>query len=339
MNKKNNFLDRLEDFINDYLPNVKGLSFNTIRSYKNTFRLFIKFLENKHNIKPTNIEFKNLNLEIISEFLKWLEDERKCTPSTRNQRLAALSSFSVYAQSRDFDASSVFRNSIVKVPKKKTVNKKKSYFTKEEIKILLSLPDERYETGLRNKILLSFMYATGARAQEICDLKVKDINFNVSPVSVTILGKGLKRRIISIPSKASNMIYSYLKHKRLLDKPDRHIFSSQTHEQMTISCIEEIYKKYITIAKEKHPKLFPLDNYSPHSMRHTTACHMIEMNIPLIVIKNFLGHSSITTTEVYIEITQSTINKSIEDWNEKWFGTSLKNKTNNSKDSSIAFLN
>ena len=338
MSKQIGLLDRLEDFINNYLPNVKGLSPNTVRSYKDTFRLLIIYFEENKNISCKKMAFSDLNVENIQEFLKWLEEERGCSSSTRNQRLAALSSFSVYAQNMDFDAASVFRSAVIRIPKKKSINKKKSYFTVEEVRILLALPDDNYETGLRNKVLLSLMYATGARAQEICDLKVKDFNFNVKPVTVSILGKGSKRRQISIPEKAGTIIWKYIRHRKIDDKPESFIFSSQTHEKMSVSCVEEIFKKYISEAKKLHPNLFKMDNYSPHSMRHTTATHMVEMGIPLIVIKNFLGHSSITTTEVYIEIAQNTIDKNVREWNEKWFGPSVKANKKNDKDNIPSFL-
>ena len=338
MSKQIGLLDRLEDFINDYLPNVKGLSANTVKSYKDTFRLMIIYFEDKKSIPCKKLAFIDLNVENIKEFLKWLEEDRSCSSSTRNQRLAALSSFSVYAQNMDFDAASVYRSAVIKIPKKKSINKKKSYFTVEEVRILLALPDDNYETGLRNKVLLSLMYATGARAQEICDLKVKDFNFNVKPVTVSILGKGCKRRQISIPDKAGIIIYKYIRHRKIDDKPDSFIFSSQTHEKMSVSCIEEIFKKYIKEAKELHPDLFKMESYSPHSMRHTTATHMVEMGIPLVVIKNFLGHSSITTTEVYIEIAQNTIDKNVREWNKKWFGPSVKADKKNDKNDIPSFL-
>ena len=96
MSKQICLLDRLEDFINDYLPNVKGLSANTVKSYKDTFRLLIIYFEDKKDIPCKKLAFINLNVENIKEFLKWLEEDRSCSSSTRNQRLAALSSFSVY---------------------------------------------------------------------------------------------------------------------------------------------------------------------------------------------------------------------------------------------------
>lgn len=100
---------------------------------------------------------------------------------------------------------------------------------------------------------------------------------------------------------------------------NRYIFSSQTHEHMTVSCIEEIYKKYVAEAREQHPEMFLQSKYTPHTMRHTTATHMLEAGVPLMAIKNFLGHVSVATTERYAELSQTTTDKHIREWNRRWF--------------------
>ena len=143
------------------------------------------------------------------------------------------------------------------------------------------------------------MYATGTRAQEACDLTVKSVNFRSTGTTIDIVGKGSKARRIRIPDTCASMLKKYIKHCRIETEPDRHIFSSQTHEHMTISCVEEIYKKYIKLAKEKMPNLFKEEHYSPHSMRHTTGQHMLEAGVPIMVIKAFLGHASVQTTQIY----------------------------------------
>ena len=114
------------------------------------------------------------------------------------------------------------------------------------------------------------------------------------------------------------MLKAYIKHRSIADKYDRHVFSSQTHEKMTVSCIEEIFAKYVTQARKEHPDQFG-NNYTPHSMRHTTATHMLEAGVPLIVVKNFLGHVSLQTTQIYTEVTQDTMNCQLKAWNDKWF--------------------
>ena len=238
--------------------------------------------------------------------------------ATRNQRLSALSAFSIYAQTRDFGAASIFRNNVLKVPKKKAPQSLRSSFSREEVKILFKLPDANTEIGLRNKTLLCFMYASGMRSQEVCDLTVGDIQFYQDKACINVHGKGQKIRRIGIPAAASDIVKKYIAHRGISEDKNRHIFSSQIHEKMTVSCIEEIYAKYIRIAKQENPGMFR-NNYTPHSMRHTTATHMLEAGVPLIVVKNFLGHVSLQTTQIYTEISQETMNRQLKAWNDRWF--------------------
>ncbi len=298
-NKKISFMDHLEYYFNIYLPTVKGLLQSTIVSYKATFRILMEFLYTVKGIPSDMVEFSTLDDKLIMEFLSWLESERSCSVSTRNQRLSAIAAFSIYAQNRDFGSG-------------------RSSFTRDEVKTLFELPDSSNEIGLRDKTLLCFMYASGTRAQEICDLTVGDIQFYTDRAGINIHGKGQKVRRIGIPCDASNMLKKYIEHRRIINDTERHVFSSQTHEKMSVSCIEEIYSKYIDKAKREYPEMFRY-SYTPHSMRHTTATHMLEAGVPLIVVKNFLGHVSLQTTQIYTEITQDTMNKQLKSWNDKWF--------------------
>lgn len=161
------------------------------------------------------------------------------------------------------------------------------------------------------------------KEQEVCDLTVKSVNFRSTGTTIDIVGKGSKARRIRIPDPCASMLRTYIRHRRIETEPDRHIFSSQTHEHMTISCVEEIYKKYIKLAKEKTPNLFKEEHYSPHSMRHTTGQHMLEAGVPIMVIKAFLGHASVQTTQIYTESPQATVDKHIREWNEMNFPRSI----------------
>lgn len=192
--QKIGFMSLLKDYFETYLPYSRGLSVNTINSYKQSFLLLMRFMLDVKHIVASDIKFSDLTYETLLEFFNWLETDRICKPTTRNQRLSALSAFSVYAQNRDFDAASIFRSAIIKIPAKKSKQKQRATFTREEIKILLNLPDKNYETGLRDKVILSLMYATGARAQEICDLKVGDMRISTSSAIITLTGKGSKTR-------------------------------------------------------------------------------------------------------------------------------------------------
>ena len=175
------------------------------------------------------------------------------------------------------------------------------------------------------------MYASGARAQEVFDLKVAKVFINKHGATVELKGKGNKVRRIGITYSCSEMLNTYIRHRNINDKPEQHVFSSQTHEQMTVSCIEGIFKKYVNLGRNQYPEKFRQDSYPPHSMRHSTASHMLEAGVPMVVIKNFLGHVSLQSTQVYAELSQETVDKHLKEWNEKWFPNkelNIKEKTN-----------
>lgn len=330
-NNESIFLNLLDAYVSKYLPISVGASPNTIKSYKTTYILLIAFMYTNKNLNANSITFDMLNQETLLDFFEWIEIERSCSISTRNQRQSALLSFSAFAQNRNFEAATVFSNSMCKIPKKKTKYKQRAIFTSDEIKILLDLPNESREIGIRDKVLLSFMYASGARAQEVCDLKVAKVFINKHGATVELKGKGNKVRRIGITYSCSEMLNTYIRHRNINDKPEQHVFSSQTHEQMTVSCIEGIFKKYVNLGKDQCPEKFRQDSYPPHSMRHSTASHMLEAGVPMVVIKNFLGHASLQSTQVYAELSQETVDKHLKEWNEKWFPNkelNIKEKTN-----------
>ena len=188
------FLSLAKDFVGSYLPVGKGSSPNTIKSYKYAFRLLIEFMYSEKNIPADQIQFSDLDYATLLSFFEWITTKRQCSTTTRNQRLAALMSFSEYAQNRNFDAASVFRSSIIRIPAKKMQQRNRTWFDALEIQILLALPNDHTAVGLRDKVLLCIMYATGARAQEICDLKVTNIRFSSNGTIVEIVGKGNKCR-------------------------------------------------------------------------------------------------------------------------------------------------
>jgi len=316
--KSPGFLDLLENFFTDYMPYSAGLSTNTIKNYKYAFRLLMEYLYNMKNINSDNITFKALDFETINGFLNWLEQDRGCGIATRNQRLTALSSFAAYAQNRTLDAA-MFANAVDKVPVKTPAASPRTIFLLDEVAILLGLPDNSTEIGLRDCVLFNLMYASGARAQEICDLTVRGVHFQEDATKLTLTGKGHKTRRINIAQPCGVLLNYYITQRGISKQLDRHIFSSQTHEHMTTSCIKEIFKKYVAFAKAQNPMLFREQSYTPHSMRHTTATHMLEAGVPLMAIKNFLGHASIHTTERYAALTQATVSNYIRDWNSKWF--------------------
>jgi site-specific recombinase XerD len=316
--KASDFLELLGKYFESYLPCSVGASMNTISSYKYAFRLLIEYMYAEKDISADKISFASLDYDTLLSFFSWLETKRGCCPSTKNQRLSALSSFSEYAQNPNFEAAAIFRNNVKKIPSKRTRHKLRAIFTLEEVTVLLGMPRGNIATEIRDKTLLSTMYASGARAQEVCDLMVGNIQFNKDTASLILNGKGGKCRRIGIPKECSALLKKYIHYREISNQRERYVFSSQTHEHMTVSCIEGIFKKYVGLAREAHQNLFREKSYPPHAMRHSTATHMLEAGVPLAVIKNFLGHTSLQSTQIYAEVTQNTLNKHIKIWNDKW---------------------
>ena len=319
---RNDFLSLLNAFFSQYLLSVVGASGNTIKSYKHAFRLLFQFFSS-HGKAPDSICFADLNQETILSFLEWLENDRNCSRSTRNQRHAALISFSKYAQNRNFDAAACFRSAVMKIPMKKAGKKHHPPFTRKEVEILFRLPDAKTKLGFRDQVILCVLYASGARAQEICDLRVNDISKSDSGTVLKITGKGNKTRRVVISESCAKLLHEFIRRRGIESRKEAHVFSSLTHEHMTVSCVEEIVKKYVALGKEKHPDLFREAGYSVHSWRSSVATHMIEAGLSIVVIKNFLGHSQIATTQIYCELSQNIVDEHILSWNKKWFNASF----------------
>lgn len=314
------FMDLLEYFTGTYLTQVRGLSQNTVLSYKAAFRLLIDYLYAQRGIPASAVTFQLLDSDTITGSMDWIEKERGCGASTRNQRLAAICSFAEFAQNRDFDAAASFRGAVRKVPIKKAACREKAFFTVDELKVLFSVPSERTSVGTRDKVLLCVLYSSGARAQEICDLTVRKARFKENGAEIDLVGKGRKARRVMVGSPGAGMLKKYISNRGIDHQPDRHVFSSLTHEMMSVSCVEAVVKKYVAAAKQEHPDLFLKEGYSPHSLRHSVAVHMLEAGVPLPVIQRFLGHASIITTQVYARLAQETVDSQIQKWNAEYWG-------------------
>ncbi len=316
MKKKNELIPLLDSFFTDYLPNVKGLSENSITAYQYAFQLLFKYLAEKKSLQPDAVTFDVLSSETIESFLAYLEQERGCGVKTRNLRRAAILSFAKYASKKAFTPSLTFFAAMTEIPKKREPKKiGYKHFTQEEIAILLKIPDPAKNIGQRDITLLSLLYATGARAQELCDITLGDIILG-SPTRIKLTGKGEKSRIVTIPDTCTAILKEYLRIRGInavsSATKDSHLFSSQTREHMTITCVEDIVKKYVEEAKGRYPNLFREEKYTPHSFRHSIAIHRLEAGESLIAIKAFLGHASVSTTAVYAQVTPELASKYLD---------------------------
>ena len=308
--RSKDFGDYLSEYFLKYAPRQTGYSINTIKSYRDTFTIFLRYLNDKLRIKPEKVSFEKISKKMIEEFLIWLEEDRKYSISTRNQRLAALHAFFRYVQIEAPETLNLF-NLILSIPAKKVPESPISYLTIDAVKALLVTPDIKTKKGLRELALIALLYDSAARVQEIADLAVEDIR--LIPATVKLKGKGSKTRIIPIMGQTAKLLDSYLKNYGLLSEESTNlpVFSNRNNCKLTRAGISHILSKYVEIAKKNQPKLFP-KKVSPHILRHSKAMHLLQANVNLIYIRDFLGHTSVITTERYAKADSEIKRKAIE---------------------------
>ncbi len=292
------FSKYLTDFFTKYLCEEKGVSKHTLRSYGETFSLLLIYFHDAKKINADKLMLSNITREEVLAFLTWLETTRRCSTSTRNQRLAAIHSFCKYIMYEDVKLLDQWSN-ILKIKFKKTIQAEMNYLSIEAIKILLELIPQDTRDGRRDLALISLLYDSGARVQELCDLTPKSLHL-ISPEYVTLWGKGNKSRNVPLQKEQVAILKRYVEENRL-DRDDRNmraLFFNKQGGHLTPAGVTYILNKYFKCAKEKNPDLFP-DKFSPHCMRHSKAMHLLQGGINLIYIRDILGHVQCSTTEVY----------------------------------------
>lgn len=293
------FAKFLTNYLSKYLPGQRNVSENTIKSYRDTFRLFLMFCKDVQNIVPSKLTMTMITDSFITAFLDWIEKDRGCGITTRNQRLAGIHSFIRFVQMESPENLLVYQK-ILHIPVKKGVHKPMNYLSPEALSAILAEPNINSRNGRRDLVLLTLLYDSGARVQEIIDLRVRDIRIE-NPATVNLFGKGRKIRCIPLMTKTKSMLESYLREQSLWQRPeklDSPVFFNNRHEKLTRAGVSYIINKYVEVAKTHTDALFP-DTISPHVFRHSKAMHMLQANINLIYIRDFLGHVNVTTTEIY----------------------------------------
>lgn len=296
--RQTDFARHLTDFIGKYLPLECGVSPLTIKTYSYTFTLLLTFFRERELLKPEQISLKEITKDRVISFLNWLEKERKCSVSTRNNRLAALHSFFNYLQYRNVEGLAQWQE-ILSIKHKKSASPEMSYLTIEGVKLLLRQPDLKTRNGRRDFVLLGLMYDSGCRVQELINLTPADIRHDEN-VTVRLCGKGRKVRIVPLSRNQVSNLLKFLDEKGL-NRPEaqtKPIFQNPQGNKLTRMAMLNIVKKYVEMAKSINPDIIP-DGIGCHSLRHSKAMHMLEADINLVYIRDFLGHSSTTTTEVY----------------------------------------
>jgi len=296
-------------FFISYLANERGASKNTVAAYSDTLRLLIKQLCKKHSKQPEKLGIEMLSPEAILDFLDHLERERDNSESTRNQRLAAIKSFFHFA-ARENPELMLQNERIQAIRSKKTDHKPPPSLTVEQVRAILDSIDTAPLIGLRDKALIQLLYNTGARVQELADLRIRDLRFD-SPSTVTLTGKGRKTRSVPLWEETVQLIQAYLLAREHEGIHSDHLFLNNKEQPITRFGIGRRVELHARNAAEKCPSLNDL-KITPHVFRHTTALHLIETGSDITIVKEWLGHADLKTTSQYIEVSVTRKREALE---------------------------
>ena len=293
MIKPTDFAVCVTDYLAKYLAGTRNLSSNTIKSYRDTFCLLLIFLREEKNLRAEKISLSSITDKTINEFLGWLETSRNNSISTRNLRLAAIHAFYRYVQMQHPEMLLQCQR-IMAIPLKEKEHTFVNYLSENILKELLSIPDQADKYGLRDTALLCLLYDSGARVQEIIDLSLSDVRLETL-ATVRLLGKGRKTRIVPLMSPTAKIVQRYVDAWKLNPKikPDQPLFVNHQGNRLTRPGITYILNKYMSKVQTSETTI------TPHIIRHSKAMHLLRANVDLNYIRDFLGHVSTETTEVY----------------------------------------
>lgn len=298
--KQNQYLSYyIRLFLIQYLSSERGLSVNTILSYKDALKLLLKYCADYLNMKIDQLLCDQIDNKIVRKFLDYLEQERGCTASTRNARLAALKTFFYYLGQ---EVPECLDNSqrISAIPQKKTPHKMVDYLDTFELKAIIDSIDVAGRNGIRDMALLLLMHNTGARVQEIVDVKLNDLRLDAAS-QIKLTGKGKKQRVCPLWEDTIEAVKAYISVRKPKQEDENHLFLNDRGESITRFGIRYIIRKYTDKAVKKQPSL-KQKQISPHTFRHTTAMHLLQAGNELNVVRLWLGHANLNTTHMYVEI-------------------------------------
>ena len=308
--KPTDFAKALSHYLSVYLPGQRNVSPNTIKSYRDTFKLFLIYCKQGCGLSIEHLCLQRIDEPLVVGFLSWLEQDRKSSIATRNQRLACIHGFCRYMQIED-PVGLLSYQRLLSIPMKKAPKPTVHYLTPDALKLILAQPDLSKASGRRDLTMLSTLYDTGARVQELVDLRVRDVRLDHPPI-LTLTGKGRKTRQVPIMSNMESLLRQYLTETYLLQNgmQDRQLFVNRQRGKLTPMGVTFILNKYASSAKAVS-SIIP-DNVTPHVFRHTKAMHLLQAGINLIYIRDLLGHVDIATTEIYARTDTELKRKALE---------------------------
>ena len=288
----------IHHFFDQYLPHIRGVSHQTVKGYRDAFRIFLPFAASFYKIKVKSLRVEHISRELIIAFLEDLQNERKNLVKTRNHRLAALKSFAKMIRFMYPEQQEV-ANTIQSIPQKRSQKALIGFLYQDEMIQLFQAVDLKRKEGFRDYTLLHLLYDSGARASEITTLNLD--YFDPKKKTLAILGKGDRFRLIKLETKTCQLLQLYIRKYRISPQAlyrDR-LFINQRGEELTRHGIYRICRKYLE--KALSPKR--LQHINPvHSLRHSRAVDMLYSGHHIADIQNHLGHDNIQSTTIYLHL-------------------------------------
>lgn len=290
----------IKRFLLEYLISIRNLSKNTQISYRDTFRLLLPFVAKKKKTSIDKLLVEDITPEIIKAFLTELETGRNCSPSTRNQRLSAVHAFAKFVGLNSPEHVEWCRL-VQTIPFKRAKRTLITYLEKSEMDTLLNTPDRKTEQGRRDYALLLFLYNTGACADETAQLKISDLNIATASkkelATVLIRGKGNKPRRCPLWQQTAFELNTIIAQRI----PSEYMFLNRLKQPLTRFGIHAMVKRYVQQVAKQLPSI-KKKKVSPHTIRHTTATHLLQAGVDINTIRAWLGHVSVNTTNIYAEV-------------------------------------
>ncbi|MEN6358299.1 MAG: tyrosine-type recombinase/integrase [Armatimonadota bacterium] len=288
----------IESYFKQRLIAQRHSSRETIASYRESLRLLAVFASECLHTAPEKLTIENLDREVVLAFLDYLEQTRCNCIRTRNSRLAAIRSFLKYVAYLDPTAMGVVQR-VLAIPSKRTVKPILGYLTREELDVLLSVPDRNSRQGRRDYALLLFMARTGARVSEAVGVNASDLRLN-HPCQVLLRGKGGKERVTPMKSDISDILNTLCGEMNIAPNTNAAVFVSMAGKRLTRHGVTHLMRRTVPIAVANMP-ILARKTITPHTLRHTTAMHLLQDGIDLNMIRSWLGHVSLDTTHQYVE--------------------------------------
>lgn len=286
-------------FFQNYLAAECGLAANSIASYSDCIKLLINFACARFEVQPEKLSIDSFSRELIIDFLDHLESSRHNCHATRNQRLAAIKTF-FHFLAHNVPELMHLNETIQAIRQKKTEHTPPPSMTIEEVNAIIAVPDPSQLIGVRDKALATLMYNSGGRVQELADLRICDIRFD-TPATVTLTGKGAKTRVIPLWEDTVKAITHYLKCREQSAIQSDHLFLNVKGQPMTRFGIARRVEVLSRRAAAHCPSLLRR-RITPHVFRHTIALHLLESDVDIVVVQEWLGHADLRTTSQYLEV-------------------------------------